>query len=64
MEIEAAAELTEAGLVREQYIKDYQNSEEADAFAKALELDKDKFITFFKLIGRRTSKTAYLQSYK
>lgn len=64
VEIEAAAELTEAGLVREQYMKDYQNSEEEDAFARALELDKEKFITFFKLIGRRTSKTAYLQSYK
>ncbi|MDX5422587.1 MAG: methyltransferase domain-containing protein [Hymenobacteraceae bacterium] len=64
VEIEAAAELEEATLVREQYIKDYENAEEEDPFAKALQLDEQGFITFFKLIGRRTSKTAYLQDYK
>jgi cyclopropane fatty-acyl-phospholipid synthase-like methyltransferase len=64
VQIEAAEELAEAELVREQYIKDYKNSDEEDAFARALEHDHEHFITFFKLIGRRTSKTAYLQSYK
>jgi hypothetical protein len=50
--------------VREQYIKDYEKEDEPDAFAKALKSDHQGFITFFKLIGQRTGKTAYLQSYK
>lgn len=62
--IEAAAEIDEAGLVREHYMKDFENSKEEDPFAKALQLDKQGFISFFKLIARRTKKTAYLQSYK
>ncbi|WP_266202922.1 SAM-dependent methyltransferase [Pontibacter kalidii] len=62
--IEAAEELKEAGLVREHYIKDFEESEEEDPFAKALQLDKENFISFFKLIGLRTKKTAYLQDYK
>ncbi|MDX5417597.1 MAG: methyltransferase domain-containing protein [Hymenobacteraceae bacterium] len=64
VQIEAANELEEANLVREHYIKDYEDSDEEDAFAKALKIDNQGFITFFKLIGRRTWKTAYLQSYK
>ncbi|OKL41972.1 methyltransferase domain-containing protein [Pontibacter flavimaris] len=62
--IEVAKELEEAGLVREHYIKDIERSEEEDPFAKALQLDQQGFISFFKLIGRRTGKTAYLQDYK
>lgn len=62
--IEAAQELEEAQHVREQYVKDYEKQEEQDPFAKALQLDKQHFISFFKLIGRRTKKTAYLQNYK
>ncbi|WP_018479396.1 SAM-dependent methyltransferase [Pontibacter roseus] len=62
--IEAAEELEEALLVREHYIKDYKEEEEPDAFARALEHDHQGFITFFKLIGQRTRKSAYLQSYK
>ncbi|WP_299756629.1 class I SAM-dependent methyltransferase [uncultured Pontibacter sp.] len=62
--IEAAAEINEAGLVREHYMKDFEDSKEGDPFAKALHLDKQGFISFFKLIGRRTKKSAYLQNYK
>ncbi|MFD3000022.1 SAM-dependent methyltransferase [Pontibacter toksunensis] len=62
--IEAAEELDEAQHVREHYIKDYEKEGSPDPFAKALKLDKEHFISFFKLIGRRTQKTAYLQNYK
>ncbi|MCX2739601.1 SAM-dependent methyltransferase [Pontibacter anaerobius] len=62
--IKAAKELNEAELVREHYIKDFEQSGEDDPFAKALQLDQQHFISFFKLIGCRTTKTAYLQDYK
>jgi len=64
VQIEAAEELSEADVVREHYIKDFEHEKKPDAFAKAIKLDDQRFITFFKLIGRRTRKTAYLQSYK
>ncbi|CAM3533191.1 methyltransferase domain-containing protein [Pontibacter korlensis] len=64
LEIEAATELAEAALVRKHYVKDFEKSGDADPFAKALQLDEQNFISFFKLIGRRTKKTAYLQDYK
>lgn len=62
--IAAAAELEEAGLVREHYIKDFEDKDQPDPFAKAIKLDDQGFISFFKLIGQRTTKTAYLQNYK
>ncbi|ARS36401.1 SAM-dependent methyltransferase [Pontibacter actiniarum] len=64
VQIEAAEELAEADLVREHYIRDYEQQQEEDPFAKALQLDQQGFISFFKLIGRRTRKSAYLQDYK
>jgi cyclopropane fatty-acyl-phospholipid synthase-like methyltransferase len=64
VEIKAATRLNEASLIKEQYVRDFEESEESDAFAKALKIDDDGFISFFKLIGRRTKKTAYLQDYK
>ncbi|MFD2514586.1 SAM-dependent methyltransferase [Pontibacter locisalis] len=64
VKVESAQELEEAGHIREQYIKDYEQSDEADAFARALQHDNQNFISFFKLIGRRTKRTAYLQDYK
>jgi cyclopropane fatty-acyl-phospholipid synthase-like methyltransferase len=64
MEILHAEELPAAPLIREEYIQDYQQAYHKDPFAKALRKDKDQLITFFRLIGRRTGKEAYLQSYK
>ncbi|WP_299819587.1 methyltransferase domain-containing protein [uncultured Pontibacter sp.] len=64
VEVKAAKLLNEAELVRQQYIKDFEAAEEEDPFAKALERDKQNFISFFKLIGQRTKKTVYLQDYK
>ncbi len=64
VQVELAQELDEAQQVREQYIKDYENEETPDPFAKALKLDTQGFVSFFKLIGRRTRKSAYLQNYK
>lgn len=64
LKIEAAEEIAEAELVRQEYIQDFENKDQKDPFAKALQLDKKNFISFFKLIGRRTKKTAYLQTYK
>ena len=62
--VEAAQELEEAQHVREQYVKDFEKQGKTDPFAKALKLDEQHFISFLKLIGRRTQKTAYLQNYK
>ncbi|PRY13683.1 methyltransferase family protein [Pontibacter ummariensis] len=64
VEIEAAQELAEVELVREHYVQDSEQKEQADPFAKALAQDTQGFVTFFKLVGRRTKKTAYLQDYK
>ncbi|WP_114782493.1 SAM-dependent methyltransferase [Botryobacter ruber] len=46
VEIVAAEELAEAAVVRQEYIRDYKQSDKTDPFAKALELDKQEFITF------------------
>jgi hypothetical protein len=51
-------------LIREEYIQDYQKAYHKDPFAKALKKDSHNLITFFRLVGRRTGKEAYLQSYK
>lgn len=64
VQIVAAEILPAADLIREQYIQDYKNSHQKDPFAKALEKDKQHFISFFRLVGQRTSKEVYLQSYK
>ncbi|GAB3821734.1 SAM-dependent methyltransferase [Pontibacter rugosus] len=64
VQIEAAEELAEADLVRKHYIEDFEEKGKPDPFAKALQLDEEGFISFFKLIGRRTSQSAYLQNYK
>lgn len=64
VQIVAAKELNEKELVRQHYIDDIKEEGKTDAFAKALELDKEHFISFFKLIGRRTKKSVYLQDYK
>jgi len=64
VKVEAAKELNEKDLVRQHYIHDFKEEGKPDAFAKALELDTENFISFFKLIGRRTKKSVYLQDYK
>ncbi|WP_439880261.1 SAM-dependent methyltransferase [Pontibacter sp. MBLB2868] len=64
VKIEQAKELEEAAMIRKQYIEDYKKNNEEDAFARAIQHDDQHFISFFKLIARRTKKTAYLQDYK
>ncbi|MHA6246989.1 SAM-dependent methyltransferase [Pontibacter sp. CAU 1760] len=64
MKLEVAKELEEKQHVREQYVRDFEEQDKPDPFAKALKHDKEQLISFFKLVGRRTSKTAYLQDYK
>ena len=64
VQITAAEVLPSADLIRDQYIQDCQSRKFKDPFAKALEKDKNHLISFFRLIGQRTSKEAYLQSYK
>ena len=64
VQIEEAKELEEAHHVREQYVKDFKKQKQPDPFAKALQHDEHHFISFFKLVGRRTQKSAYLQNYK
>lgn len=64
VEIVSAEILPAATLIREQYIQDYQHALHKDPFAKALTKDKENLISFFRLVGRRTSKEAFLQSYK
>jgi ubiquinone/menaquinone biosynthesis C-methylase UbiE len=48
--------------IREQYIEDYKDNKK-EPFARALGEDKEGLITFFRLVGRRTPKAAYLQEY-
>jgi len=64
VEITCAEELPGKELVRKEYVRYFENSDKKDAFAKALTKDKDELISFFRLIGRRTSRNAYLQDYK
>lgn len=64
VKVEAAKELNEKDLVRQHYMDDFKEKGQPDAFARALENDTEQFISFFKLIGRRTKKSVYLQDYK
>ncbi|MBF9252018.1 methyltransferase domain-containing protein [Pontibacter sp. 172403-2] len=64
VQVEVAEKLAEAELVRQQYVQDFEQQGEKDPFAKALAQDKEHFISFFRIIGRRTGKSAYLQDYK
>jgi cyclopropane fatty-acyl-phospholipid synthase-like methyltransferase len=50
-------------LIRQEYIRDYEQKNETDPFAEALKKDQDGFISFFRLVAQRTHKDAYLQSY-
>jgi cyclopropane fatty-acyl-phospholipid synthase-like methyltransferase len=65
VQIKTADLLPAANLIREQYVQDFEEAgRKKDPFARALKKDKDQRISFFRLIGQRTSKEAYLQSYK
>ncbi|MDX5345822.1 MAG: methyltransferase domain-containing protein [Hymenobacteraceae bacterium] len=62
--ITCSGTLPNADLIRQQYIQDFKGAEDKDPFAKALKQDQEKFISFFRLVGRRTGKDAFLQSFK
>lgn len=62
--IECAEEIPAQEAIRQEYIRYYEGKRNKDAFVRALEKDKNRLITFFRLIGRRTGQEAYLQSYK
>ncbi len=64
VEVTCAEELPGRDLIRQEYVKYYKSSHKKDAFAKAVSRDKDQLISFFRLIARRTTREAYLQSYK
>ncbi|MFC5271796.1 SAM-dependent methyltransferase [Adhaeribacter terreus] len=64
VEITCAEELPGKELVRKEYVRYFEDKPKKDAFARALMQDKEHLISFFRLIGRRTSQEAYLQSYK
>lgn len=53
----------QAGLIREQYIADYQHNPK-EPFARALKEDKENLISFFRLVGKRNPKEVVLQDYK
>ncbi|WP_192821950.1 cyclopropane-fatty-acyl-phospholipid synthase family protein [Rufibacter sp. LB8] len=63
--ITEASLLPAADLIREHYVKDFEeHGQKKDPFARALKKDNQQTISFFRMIGQRTSKEAYLQSYK
>lgn len=62
--ITCAEELPGKELVRQEYIRYFKGKHHQDAFARAVARDKHGLISFFRLIARRTSQPAYLQSYK
>ncbi|QNF33870.1 methyltransferase domain-containing protein [Adhaeribacter swui] len=64
VEIKTAETLPAADLIRQEYIRDFEDKKFKDPFARALADDKQGLISFFRLIARRTQKNAYLQSYK
>lgn len=64
VEIECAEELPAKDFIREEYVRYFQSKPRKDAFARALNKDKNKLISFFRLIGRRTERPVFLQSYK
>ncbi|WP_066834227.1 SAM-dependent methyltransferase [Rufibacter ruber] len=65
VQVTVAELLPAAELIREQYVKDFEeHGQKKDPFARALKKDNHHQISFFRLIGQRTRKDAYLQSYK
>lgn len=64
VEIKTAELLPAATLIRQEYIRDFEDKKFKDPFARALAADTEELISFFRLIARRTEKNAYLQTYK
>lgn len=65
VQVTVAEPLPAAALIREQYVRDFEeHGQKKDPFARALKKDNQQIISFFRLIGQRTQKDAYLQSYK
>ncbi|WP_210463427.1 MULTISPECIES: SAM-dependent methyltransferase [Rufibacter] len=65
VQIKNAELLPAADLIREQYVRDFEeHGQKKDPFARGLKKDTDHQISFFRLVGQRTSREAYLQSYK
>ncbi|KAA9340847.1 SAM-dependent methyltransferase [Adhaeribacter soli] len=64
VQIECAEELPAKDIVRQEYVRYFEGKTKKDAFARALAKDKNGLISFFRLIGRRTDREPYLQSYK
>lgn len=62
--IKAAEYLPAADLIRQEYIRDYQDRAHKDPFARALAADQQGLISFFRLVAQRTERNAYLQTYK
>ncbi len=62
VKITCAEELPEADCIRREYINDYKD-QPREPFAKALAQDQENLITFFRLVGQRTSREAWLQEY-
>jgi cyclopropane fatty-acyl-phospholipid synthase-like methyltransferase len=57
-----AEELPQAAFIREEYIKDYKDATQ-EPFASAIAQDTENTITFFRLVGQRTTKGVKLQEY-
>ncbi|MGV3539194.1 MAG: SAM-dependent methyltransferase [Rufibacter sp.] len=65
VQVTVAELLPAAQVIREQYVRDFEeHGQKKDPFARALKKDNNHMISFFRLIGQRTAKDAYLQSYK
>lgn len=63
VKVMCAEELPQVDFIKDEYIHDYKDASK-EPFAKALAQDKEKIITFFRIIGQRTGKKAKLQEYE
>jgi cyclopropane fatty-acyl-phospholipid synthase-like methyltransferase len=62
--ITCAEELPANDLIKQEYIRYFEGRHRKDAFARALAKDKNKLISFFRLIAYRNEQEPFLQSYK
>jgi cyclopropane fatty-acyl-phospholipid synthase-like methyltransferase len=62
VKITCAEELPYSDLIRKQYIQDFHDKP-SEPFAKAMRQDTQDQISFFRLVGQRTNKNAFLQDY-
>jgi cyclopropane fatty-acyl-phospholipid synthase-like methyltransferase len=63
LKIQCAEIVPQNEFIKNEYIKDFENSKKQDTIAEALEKDKDNLINIFRMVAQRTERGVDLGNY-